>query len=277
MAQKIQLVITMTSWPKRIKYVAKAIYSFFTTQTVKPDIFYLWLSSEEFPNKEKDLPEDLILICEAFSVKIQWVKENEYCHKRWYVYPKHYNDIVVCIDDDCEYDTQLLKFASNITDKKVYTIFNNLTNEMVCKSGINITLRRSTSASNRIKLSGNSIYPPQTFPLDAIKPENIKLRKKYCKNCDESWLMPFLIHNNIQRSYSYKQKVYYNETDPRFKSTAVFFTSNTTSNVRWKHLQIYIVLRLFPELMKSWKQVFPAYNDKDFETKTVDYLITLLK
>ena len=272
-----KIVITMTSWSKRIKYVAKAIYHFFKTQTIKPDIFYLWLSEEEFPNKEKDLPEDLLLICEAFGVKIQWVKENEYCHKRWYVYPKHYNDTVLCIDDDCTYDKDLIKFAREIKDKKVYTIFNNLTNEMHCEEGIKIKYTRTTGFSNTIKLSGNSIFPPQTFPLEAIKPENIELRKKYCKKCDESWLMPFLIYNNIPRSYSYKQKVCYNETDARFKSTAVFFTSKTTSKVHWKHLQIYIVLRLFPELMKSWKQVFPAYNDKDFKTKPVDYLITLLK
>ena len=45
----------MTSWTKRINCVARSIYYFMKTQTVKPDLFYLWLAEEEFPNKEKDL------------------------------------------------------------------------------------------------------------------------------------------------------------------------------------------------------------------------------
>lgn len=276
MAQKIQLVITMTSWPKRIKYVAKTIYSFFKTQTVKPDIFYLWLSEEEFPNKEKDLPEDLILICEAFDVKIQWVKENEYCHKRWYVYPKHYNDTVVCIDDDLIVDARVCEFAKkHVADKKVYTIYNVLTNEISVLSGIKLKYTRVKNCSNKIKLSGCSIYEPHTFPLECISSENIKLRKKYCKKCDESWILPFLVHNNIPRSYSYDQNIECRWNEGIAKNGV--FSSYSCKDINWKHLQIYIVLRLFPKLMKSWKQVFPAYNDKDFKTKTVDYLITLLK
>ena len=43
----------MTSWTKRINCVARSIYYFMKTQTVKPDLFYLWLAEEEFPNKEK--------------------------------------------------------------------------------------------------------------------------------------------------------------------------------------------------------------------------------
>jgi hypothetical protein len=268
-----KIVITMTSWVKRINYVAKAIYRFLTTQLDKPDIFYLWLSEEEFPNKEKDLPEDLLLICNTFNIKISWTKENEYCHKRWYVYPLHYNDIVIAIDDDCIYDKNLINFARTIAyNKIVYTIFNNLTNEMFFNNDIKINYKLSTSCSNKIKLSGNSIYPPGTFPLEAISEENIKLRKKYCKKCDESWIMPFLIFNNIPRSYSYKQDVKCNFKDPKYKNSALYY-SYQSKNIHWKHLQIYIVLRLFPQLMNSWKHVFPAYNDKQYKNKSIDELI----
>ena len=96
----MKIVITMTSWTKRIQYVAKTIYYFLKTQTVKPDMFYLWLAEDEFPNKEKDLPEDLLTICSVFNVQIKWTKYNEYAFKRWYVYPKHNDDLVISIDDD---------------------------------------------------------------------------------------------------------------------------------------------------------------------------------
>ena len=84
----------MTSWKGRIKFVGRAIFYFLSKQTIKPDLFYLWLSEEEFPKKEKELPEDLLLICNQFKIKIQWIKQNEFCFKRWYIYPKHWEDFV---------------------------------------------------------------------------------------------------------------------------------------------------------------------------------------
>ena len=57
----MQTIVTMTSWSGRIEHVGSSIFRFFKTQTKLPDIFYLWLSEEEFPNKENDLPKDLLL------------------------------------------------------------------------------------------------------------------------------------------------------------------------------------------------------------------------
>lgn len=269
-----KVVITMTSWPGRIKEVGKAIFRFLKTQTVKPDYFYLWLSEEEFPNKEKDLPKDLLLTCDFFNVQIKWCKYNEYCHKRWYVYPDHYNDCVISIDDDDIYDEKLIEWAKQIKDKKVYVIYNNLSNLISIKNEIKLNYSHFEGHSNKMKFSGNAIFPPKTFPLEAINPENIKLRRKYCKKCDESWLQPFLIYNNIERSFSYKQKISHDMNN--LKSTAVFESYHTTG-IHWKHLQMYIVLRLFPKLMKKWKELFPDYNDKKFKNKTVNELIKLLR
>ena len=49
------IVVTMTSWKKRIDYVSISILSLLK-QTVKPRSIELNLSEEEFPNKENDLP-----------------------------------------------------------------------------------------------------------------------------------------------------------------------------------------------------------------------------
>ena len=51
----------MTSWPKRIKNVSTVINSLLN-QNIKPDLIELNLSIEEFPNKEKDLPEDINIL-----------------------------------------------------------------------------------------------------------------------------------------------------------------------------------------------------------------------
>jgi hypothetical protein len=54
-----KVVVTMTSWTKRIgncRQVVEAILK----NTVKPDAVYLNLAVVEFPNKEADLPKDLV-------------------------------------------------------------------------------------------------------------------------------------------------------------------------------------------------------------------------
>ncbi|WP_291631455.1 hypothetical protein [Clostridium sp.] len=101
----MKTVVTMTSWTKRINCVARSIYYFMKTQTVKPDLFYLWLAEEEFPNKEKDLPNDLLMIIEGLHITLKWIKKNTYCHKRWNVYPEHMEDLVISIDDDVIYNS----------------------------------------------------------------------------------------------------------------------------------------------------------------------------
>ena len=58
-------IISLTSYPARIKNVGKTIYKFVK---MCPEFhIVLNLCSLEFPNKEKDLPDDLLLICNTFD------------------------------------------------------------------------------------------------------------------------------------------------------------------------------------------------------------------
>ena len=60
----------MTSWPKRINNVPTVINSLLN-QTIEPDLIELNLCIKQFPNKEKNLPNELnILILK----KIYWNK-----------------------------------------------------------------------------------------------------------------------------------------------------------------------------------------------------------
>ena len=78
-----RIIVSMTSYPGRITNVRKAIYYLLTKQTVKPDEIHLWLAEPEFPNREKDLPEDLNNIIEVCdNVFLHWLPKNTYCHKR---------------------------------------------------------------------------------------------------------------------------------------------------------------------------------------------------
>lgn len=268
-------VITMTSYPKRINEVAKFIYKFMTTQIYRPDYFYLWLSTIEFPNKEKDLPEELLLVCSNFNVKISWVNYNDGCMKRWNVYPTHYNDTVAAVDEDNFYDVHLvekMKTIKNYTGE-IYAIWDRLTNYLLLeKPGIDFRYRyykilNRPSSSIEMKLAGQSVIPPKTFPLEAIKPEYVELRLKYCKKCDESWLQPFYKLNGI-KSASFKLP----KTDPddSMEKTGINANGKRINNVWWKNLQMYLVLRLFPDMLKKWKTIFPKYDDSAWAKMSID-------
>lgn len=276
----MKTVITMTSWIKRIQYVGKSIYNFLKTQTVKPDIFYLWLAEEEFPNKEKDLPEDLILICKAFNIQIKWIKDNEYCFKRLYVYPEHYEDLVIIIDEDQIYDKDLIKDAKNkISDDNVsYNIFSKITLNFEY-DGTDINYKKILVKDNipsiYVNCNGCHIYPPKTFPLEAMTPENIKIRKKICKECDESWLLPWIKYNNGKITFiNTKSQLGLIKED---HNTAMHTKMTKTVNgYRKRDIELYFVLRTFPKLMDKWKKLYPKMNTDKWDKKTDEEILKLL-
>lgn len=74
--------ICMTSYPKRISNCTKVIQSVLDN-TVLPDRIYLTLSHLEFPNWEKDIPEDLYkLIMTSDRVILNWVENNTKSFKK---------------------------------------------------------------------------------------------------------------------------------------------------------------------------------------------------
>lgn len=263
----MKTVITMTSWTKRIQYVAKAIYRFLKTQTVKPDVFYLWLAEEEFPNKEKDLPDDLLMICSAFNVQIKWTKDNEYCFKRWYVFPEHNDDMVISIDDDMFYDPRMI--AVVLDEYKRNTIpcvlhYAGCGGVIEIHNGIEytITQKKVKSALGNYFI-GQCAFTPHSFPLETLEPKTIDLRKKICPKCDESFLHPYLIKDNIPIIFIFGL---INKEDSEKQNVAIrndlHYSPITINGKQYKKADLYKlkVLQTITELQNSWKKVFPNYN-----------------
>ena len=250
----------MTSWTGRIKYVGKAIHRFMTTQIVKPDIFYLWLAEEEFPNKEKDLPEDLLMVCEAFGVKIKWTPYNDYCFKRWYVYPEHYNDLVISIDDDIEFPNTLIEEANKhkTETNTVYNIFQDLTFEYYPRA--NVRCYYPNRDSLLANFAGMSCVCPKTFPLETLTPENIIARRKVCKRCDETWIKGFSIMNNTmtkRMSFIYRNQKEYDFSEKTACHNTLLKGVDGHAIIEY---QIWYCLKCYPEHYKKWLEFFPNYK-----------------
>ena len=106
------IVVCMTSWIKRIdkvKYVVDSIIQ----NTVQPDRLYLSLSTEEFPNREFDLPKDLVDFFNANDKLIfNWVEgENTKTMKKIFPVLKYLDDddIIINSDDDILFPKDLIE------------------------------------------------------------------------------------------------------------------------------------------------------------------------
>lgn len=102
--EPIKPIVSLTSWRKRINTCGKTIYSI-----IKHCKFYekivLVLSTDEFPELEACLPDDLKIMLDANLFEILWVKDNLKCYKKiLYTLKKYPQNPIVSADDDCLYN-----------------------------------------------------------------------------------------------------------------------------------------------------------------------------
>lgn len=106
------IIVTMTSWSKRIGVVSRVIDSILNS-TLIPNKIYLSLSLEEFPRKEFDIPVGLnVLMKRNPSIVLNWVEgENTKTWKKIFPLIDTFddNDIIITTDDDIILPPDLLQ------------------------------------------------------------------------------------------------------------------------------------------------------------------------
>ena len=90
------LIVTLTSFPARINEIHYTIYSLLN-QRLKPDKVVLWLAEEQFPNKEEDLPNNLLKL-KSNGLTIEWCDDIKSYKKLIPALEKYPKDFLV-IDD----------------------------------------------------------------------------------------------------------------------------------------------------------------------------------
>lgn len=264
-------IVTMTSWKKRISSVGFDIAVFFKTQTCLPDAFYLVLAEEEFPNKLASLPNDLLVICAKYNVIIKWCKINDFCFKRWYVYPEHYNDLVITIDDDILFDTHLVELAKEHINERnrIYNVFKDLTYTYKFKPNDSKNFNLTDELSLRYRWLGCSVVCPQSFPLDVFAERNLILRRHLCPYCDETWLKPFSIMNDTE--IGYLPFDYHKSTvDQSMQNNATWQKLCTNyDGFQARDYQLFINLISFPQHLLKWLTIYPTYNLEFYLSKGI--------
>ena len=257
-----KILVSMTSYPGRISNVGKAIYLLLSKQTRKPDEIHLWLSVEEFPNKEKDLPQDLINILFIDKVKLHWVPKNTYVHKRHEIFKQTTDeDCVFLIDDDVRYADDLIE--------KVMDAHKTYPDSIICYNqynphlynGKHILYKNNRSGqgphTNVTRWCGQSMIPSKLYPKEILDDAHQEVRNKTSPISDECWFQPWIVYNDI--SIYHLKYGWGTDIDPKKgKNTGlVSFSHQKESNgYERRDNWLFAVLSAYPQILEKYKRLF---------------------
>lgn len=117
-------IISLTSWRARINTVDKTIYSLI--KQCPGFHIVLVLSEEEFPKREEELPERLMLFVENEMIELLWVYKNYKSFKKVLFTMDKYREVpVISADDDCIYRFNYAEqlYQNWLSDKKAFVTY----------------------------------------------------------------------------------------------------------------------------------------------------------
>lgn len=172
---KPELIVSLTSFPYRIPTAHLTIESLLR-QTMKPDKIILQLSEDEFPNKENDLPENLLKLREQ-GVIISWNKGNIKSYKKLVPTLKQYpNAVIITVDDDRIFDKNLIKDLWKSYEENPEYIHCHRTTKMFLKENNEFGAKamkayKKPSFANKLAGGAGCLYPPNSLYKDITNEE----------------------------------------------------------------------------------------------------------
>ena len=247
----LELIVSLTSYPARIPYIKYTLYTLLM-QSCKPNQILLWLSKEEFPNKEKDLPQELLEFVKK-GLEIKWCDQNLYSYKKLIPSLKEFsNSIIVTADNDILYPKDWLE--------KLYRAYKKDPNFIHCHRAHRITFdkqnhvkpymewehlieNKSTVPSflNFQTGAGGVLYPKNCFFEDILRVDKFM---QLSPRADDIWFwaMALLKGTKINVVENNVNKIQSSFID--FDEVGHLFSENEKNN----DLQLNAVFESYPEL-----------------------------
>jgi len=200
--KKPKLIVSLTSFPERIPDIFFNLYSLLN-QTKQPDMLILWLAEEQFPNKEKDLPER-VLDLQKYGLTIKWCKDIKSYKKLVFALKEFPNDIIVTADDDIFYPENWLELLyKSYQDNPQYIhchrahqiTFNNAGQLNSYNEWPKCITIDNASFLNFCTTGGGVLYPPDALYKDTL---NEELFMKLCPTADDIWFWAMAVLNNTK-------------------------------------------------------------------------------
>lgn len=218
-----RVIVSLTSFPDRINTVVKTIKTLLV-QTMKPDEVVLWLAPEQFPNKENDLPQELLEL-RKYGLTIDWCEDIRSYKKIIPTLYKYPNAVIITTDDDIYYAPDTVE-----TLYKSYEMHKNEIHAHRCDwlkvNNGQISWEKTrelyldkhrgcASFHNRLTGYGAVLYPPKCFYKDVT---NIELIKNLLPTHDDVWLwaMACLAGYKTRLVKGYSESINYVEGSQQF-------------------------------------------------------------
>ena len=196
------VIISLTSFPKRIHNVKYTILSLFN-QSLKAKKIVLYLAEDEFPNKENDIPPDLLLF-KNWGLEIRWC-ENFRSYKKLIPALEDFpNEVIVTADDDVHYYEdwlkilwqEHLKYPQEIIAHRTRIISFDKNNAIDSYDDWKISYDPvEGSFLNFFTGVGGILYPKNSLHSDVL---NKELFRELCPYGDDIWFWGMAVKNNTK-------------------------------------------------------------------------------
>ncbi len=206
------MVVSLTSFPRRINALYLTIESLLR-QTILPEQIYLYLSEEQFPNRESDLPESLLKYAEGI-LKIVFVSGDIRSHKKYYYIMNEFpNDIIINVDDDIFYPSTMIESLYNASQKNPGAVICRYArriqkddNNNVLSSSVWPHIRKSCSGNDIFFGTGGGVLYPSVKACLYKDVLNLELALKLCPIEDDLWMNTMIRLNKTEIVLIKKEK-----------------------------------------------------------------------
>ena len=195
--RKTKLIVSLTSFPRRIDEVCYAVYSLLN-QTIKPDEVVLWLGEDKFPDKK--IPVELVKLMEN-GLTIKYTRDIKSYTKLVPSIKEFPNDIIVTADDDIYYPSNWLEKLYNSYELDTKSIHCHRAHRIVLDSeGRIIPYEKwekyiadsEPSYLNFLTGVGGVLYPPNSLCKEAV---NERQFMKLSPTADDVWFWAMAVKN----------------------------------------------------------------------------------
>ncbi len=243
------LIVSLTSYPARINTVNQTIESLLN-QTVKPEKIILWLAPEQFPNKEKDLPPQLLdLVTKGLT--IDWYKDIKSYKKLIPALQRYPNRVIVTVDDDVIYEPTCLEKLYNeylhnpslVHCNRAHRITFNENGQIMPYNEWERNLKKSAPSYNNFFTGvGGVLYPPNCFNKDILRED---LFMELCPQADDIWFWAMLIVNNRKINVIRNNFTKFHHIEGSQKNALWYSNMLENKNIK----QLNKVVEYYPEIM----------------------------
>lgn len=187
----VPVVVSLTSFPARINKVHIVIESLLR-QRVQPEKIILWLSKEQFPKKEADLPKKL-LSQQSRGLEIRFVDGDIRSHKKYYyVFREIPDKHILTIDDDLLFPSTFVQDTYAVAKDYPNSVVANFGSKISWNTTLNCFEKKyeripphSTGKNLFFGSGGGTMFPPNKL---AQYLDDISVIMKLCPTADDIYL-----------------------------------------------------------------------------------------